>query len=100
MEKKRPNPLHLEVHPEYVDGCFPCKMSTIRIHSTALSLANQGKGAAPDGQTDRQYVKEMFESRRSAGLPDPIPATKQAAALAPAAGPMAGKKYREINGGI
>jgi hypothetical protein len=84
------------------DGlCFKHKIKTLRFGTEEFARARRGGGPGLRGdETDREYVRNMYEARRKSGLPDPIPANKKAAALAPAAGPMRGKKYKEANNGL
>ncbi len=82
------------------DGlCFPHKIKTIHMDIDGLRRDNRGEGAAGN-MGNREYVKDMYEKRRSAGMSDPEPANSEAAKLAPAIGTRGGKKYRAANGGL
>lgn len=91
---------HWETHPEFVEGCNPCKWATIRTSTETFTRERRGEGPDGDGGTG-SYVRKMFAQRRAEGKPDPIPANKASAQFAPAAGPMGNtKKYKEANNGI
>ena len=82
------------------DGlCFPHKIKTVRLDVAVLQRENRDLDAAGNLGTT-EYVKQMFETRRAAGLSDPEPANKHAAKYAPAIGTAGGKKYRKANGGL
>lgn len=92
---------HWETHPEYVEGCQPCKWATVRTSTERFTRQRKGEGpGAQADMNDREYVRKMYEDRRAQGLPDPIPDNAKAAALAPAAGPVRDKKYKEANNGL
>ena len=72
------------------DGlCFPHKIRTVQTNTTAIKMERQGRDVT-DGRGTREYVRDMYEKRRAAGLEDPIPENKKAAAFAPRKGPMNG----------
>ena len=76
---------HLERHPTYVEGCFGCKVATVRGNTANLAREREGRG--PGGSmTNREYVKSMYEARRANGYPDPEPENRKAAAFAPKRG--------------
>lgn len=77
--------IHWETHPEYVEGCFACKISTVTGNTANLRRDREGRGPGGDMST-REYVKDMYEKRRARGLPDPEPENRKAAAMAPARG--------------
>lgn len=79
--------MHNRVHPDYVEGCDTCKLSSIRFNTAGLKASNTGKGPT-SGMTDREYARDMYEKRRAAGLPDPEPANAQAAKFAVPKGVM------------
>lgn len=76
---------HWETHPEYVDGCFGCKLTTVNADASTFTRERNGDGVT-GGMTNREYVKDMYEKRRAAGLEDPVPSNKKAAAFAPGKG--------------
>jgi hypothetical protein len=84
------------------DGvCFPHKIKSVRFGVEGIARERKGGGPGVTGtEGTREYVRQMYEQRRKDGLPDPVPANKEAAKFAPAAGPMANKKYREANNGL
>jgi hypothetical protein len=90
---------HWETHPEYVKGCQPCKWATLNMGTAEFTMERKGEGPMGNDGT-RAYVRNMFESRRAAGMTDPIPSTPAAAKFAPAMGMQRDKKYRKINGGL
>ncbi len=82
------------------DGlCFPHKIKTVNMDIDHLRRDNMGAGVAGN-LGNKEYVKQMYENRRAAGMSDPEPANKEAAKYAPAAGTSGGKKYRAQNGGL
>lgn len=76
---------HWETHPTYVEGCFGCKISTVRGNTENLAREREGRGPGGD-MSNREYVRKMYEDRRAAGLEDPEPENRKAAALAPKRG--------------
>jgi hypothetical protein len=76
---------HWETHPEYVDGCYGCKLTTVTADAGSFSRERSGDGPT-SGMGTREYVKDMFESRRAAGREDPVPENRKAAAFAPGKG--------------
>ena len=90
---------HWETHPEFVEGCKPCKWATVGLSTATITRERSGKGPMGDGGT-REYVRKMFEDRRREGRSDPVPMTPEARKFMPAAGPMRDKKYKEANGGL
>jgi len=90
---------HWDTHPEFVDGCKPCKWASVSMGTAMITQERQGKGLMGDMGT-RKYVEKMFADRRRDGQADPVPATKEAAKFAPAMGVMRDKKYRKDNGGL
>lgn len=95
--------LHQErTHPEYVEGCFGCKISSVKIGGTAALRREREGTDVTDGKGTATYVKEMYAKMRAAGRPDPRPQNKKAARYAPAAGPLlrGSKKYKEANNGL
>ncbi len=82
------------------DGlCFKHKIQTLHFDLKDLRMENRGLDAS-GGLGTTEYVKQMYENRRAAGLNDPAPANKKAARYAPAIGTRGGKKYRAANGGL
>ena len=79
--------------------CFPHKMKTVGFNLKHLHADVQGDNVQGDIGTT-EYVKNMYENRRAAGMADPEPANAEAAKYAPAIGTRGGKKYREANGGL
>ena len=90
---------HWETHPEYTEGCQPCKWATVSLSSATISLERKGEGPHGDLGT-REYVNKMFEDRRRDGRPDPVPAEGNDGAFAPAEGVARDKNYKKINGGL
>ncbi len=90
---------HWETHPDVVEGCKPCKWTTIGLSSAGITRERKGEGPMGDSGT-REYVSKMFADRRREGMADPIPTTPQARKFMPAAGVMRDRKYREANGGL
>ena len=90
---------HWETHPVYVDGCHPCRWTTVALSSATITQERKGEGPMGDGGT-QEYVNKMFADRRRDGLSDPVPTTPQAAKFAPAAGVSRGKSYKKNNGGL
>ena len=90
---------HWETHPQEVEGCKPCKWTTIGLATGQFTLERKGEAAMGDNGT-RAYVEHMFEQRRSAGLSDPIPTDDNNGKFAPAIGVHGGKKYRKANAGL
>lgn len=89
---------HFETHPEYVEGCFGCKLTTIAGHTAALRMEREGRDVT-GGEGTKAYVENMYREARAKGERDPIPANSKAAAYAPAAGVLGNtKEYRRING--
>lgn len=76
---------HLEKHPEFVEGCFGCKLTTLHVNSAALRMHN-AEGDVTGGRGTAAYVKDMYADARAKGQEDPIPANKKAAAFAPRKG--------------
>ncbi len=77
--------IHRESHPVYVEGCKPCKWSTLSLHSVSLSQERRGEGLT-GGMTNREYVHKMYADRRREGLPDPEPENAKAAVNVPKEG--------------
>ncbi len=90
---------HRETHPQDVEGCKPCKWTSIGLSSAQFTRERKGRGPLGDGGS-REYVEHMFEQRRSAGMSDPVPASENDGRWAPAVGVKGGKKYREANAGL
>lgn len=68
------------------DGlCFKHKLDTVSINTQNLKKEREGKDVT-GGAGTATYVRDMYESRRAAGLPDPIPENREAARYAPARG--------------
>lgn len=79
------------------DGlCLTHKLKTVRSNMGHLRRERNGEDAT-GGMGTEAFVRDMYEKRRAAGLPDPEPANKEAARYAPAAGIHADKKYRQVN---
>jgi hypothetical protein len=82
------------------DGlCFAHKIKTVRTNIADLRRENKGEGVSGSDGTEK-YVRSMYETRRSQGLPDPVPENAEAAKFAPAIGVHGGKEYRKVNGGL
>lgn len=90
---------HWETHPEYQDGCQPCKWATVGLSAAQITKERRGEGPMGDSGT-QEYVNKMFKDRRSASMADPIPENAHAAKFAPAIGVNGGSKYRKANGGL
>ena len=90
---------HWETHPDIVEGCKPCKWTTVGLSAAGIKRERQGMGSHGDEGT-RAYVNHMFEQRRADGRADPIPENAEARKFMPAVGVHGGKKYREANGGL
>lgn len=70
------------------DGlCFPHKIKTVQVDTGMVKRERAGVDVSM-GRGTREYVRDMYERRRAAGLPDPEPKNKKAAAFAPAKGPI------------
>lgn len=79
--------IHARKHPTLdVAGCYGCKIAGINMSTAVISRERNGDTPGKPGQSHREYVREMYESRRAAGLEDPIPENAKAAAYAPAKG--------------
>jgi hypothetical protein len=91
---------HWETHPEYVEGCNPCRWATVGVSTATITQERRGGGPMGDSGT-RAYVNKMFADRRRDGLSDPVPTTAEARKFMPAAG-VAGntKEYKKANGGL
>jgi hypothetical protein len=90
---------HWETHPEYIEGCDPCRWATVTPATQVITLERKGEG--PHGDLgSREYVNKMFEDRRRNGLPDPVPAEGNDGRWAPAAGVNRSKDYKKVNGGL
>ena len=76
---------HWETHPDYVEGCFGCKLTTVKGNTENLSRERAGVDVT-GGMGTSEYVKKMYEDRRAAGLPDPEPENKKSAKFAPRRG--------------
>lgn len=82
------------------DGvCLRHKLLTVSSNSEALRQERNGTDLT-EGKGMATYVRDMYEKRRSAGLPDPEPATRAAAKWVPKMPVNNRKKYRENNGGM
>ena len=90
---------HWETHTDIVEGCKPCKWTTIGLSSAGITRERKGQGPMGDNGT-REYVHKMFSDRRGAGMADPIPENAEARKYMPAVGVHGGRKYREANGGL
>lgn len=78
---------HQEKHPFLdVEGCYGCRIAGVRFGVSSITRERNGEGPGKPGQTNREYVHEMYATRRAAGLEDPIPENRKAAAYAPATG--------------
>jgi hypothetical protein len=65
------------------DGlCLPHKLKTASFNVGSLKRERNGADAS-GGRGTREYVRDMYEKRRAAGLPDPIPENSKSAAFAP-----------------
>jgi hypothetical protein len=84
------------------DGvCFACKIKSVRFGVEGVARERKGKGPGLTGyESTSEYVRQMYAQRRKDGLADPVPANKEAAKFAPAAGVMRDKKYKEANNGL
>ena len=90
---------HRETHPEYQDGCLPCKWSTVGTDTHTFTLERKGEGPMGDEGT-RAFVEKMYTDRRRDGRADPVPKNKEAAKFAPAAGVARSKNYKKDNNGL
>ena len=54
-----------EVHPEYVDGCFMCKVSNVQ-----LSVGDANSGLTENGWTRKSWQGELdaYKSARAQGI--------------------------------
>lgn len=69
------------------DGlCFYHKLQTVYTSTATITRERKGQGPAHGDGGTREYVRSMYQQRRAAGLPDPIPENSKAAAFAPAKG--------------
>jgi hypothetical protein len=92
--------IHQErTHPEFVDGCYGCKLTTINLSAAGVKMERIGKDVT-GGRGTRRYVQDMYARARAAGKPDPVPDNAEAAAFAPAAGVVRPKNYKANNGGL
>lgn len=82
------------------DGlCFPHKAKTVNMGIEFLKMDNRNKGV-DGGMGTAEYVKQMYENRRAAGMHDPEAANEKAAIYAPKP-PLIGRKaYRKANNGL
>jgi hypothetical protein len=88
---------HRETHPELdVEGCFGCKVTTIRSATVGLARERMGTDVTA-GRGTTEYVRGMYEKRRADGLPDPIPENSKAARYAPPMGVIRDKKLKGVN---
>ena len=76
---------HWDTHPDFVEGCYGCRLTTVGTDIQGLLLENRG-GDVTNGRGTREYVRDMYAKRRAAGLPDPEPSNAKSAAFAPARG--------------
>ncbi len=79
--------------------CFKHKIRTLHFDLDGLKRENRDLDVS-GGLGTTEYVKQMYENRRAAGLCDPEPENEKAARYAPAIGTRGGKKYRAANGGL
>lgn len=69
--------------PVNKDGlCLPHKLKTVSMETSTLKREREGRDVS-GGRGTREYVRDMYEQRRAAGLPDPVPENKKSAAFAP-----------------
>lgn len=89
-----------QTHPDYVEGCYGCKLTSINLSAAGVKMERTGKDVS-GGRGTRKYVHDMYARARAAGKPDPVPDNAEAAAYAPAAGVLGNtKKYKANNGGL
>lgn len=70
------------------DGvCLIHKLKSLNYGIARIKKEREGTDAT-GGRGTREYVRDMYEKRRAAGLPDPEPKNKKSAAFAPARGPV------------
>lgn len=86
-------------HPELVDGCYGCKLTTIQMSAADFALEREGKDVT-GGRGTSAYVKSMYAKARAAGRPDPEPMNSEAAKYAPPRGVFKTKKHIEANNGL
>ena len=63
---------HLEDHPEIIDGCYPCKIGSVRFNGV-YSLARMREA----GVTGRQLGKENRENFKKERGYEPYSATER-----------------------
>jgi hypothetical protein len=79
--------------------CFKHKILTLHFEIDGLKRENRDLDVT-GGLGNREYVKQMYENRRAAGLNDPEPENKKAAMFAPPIGVHGGKEHRARNEGL
>ena len=76
--------------PVNKDGvCLLHKLKTLNYGVEGLKRERNGADVT-GGRGTKEYVRDMYEQRRAAGMEDPVPKNKKAAAFAPRKGPMNG----------
>lgn len=51
-------------HPEYVEGCFACKVSTLRLAPSVASTTEWGAKAAADKAREKRWSQDMPAYKR------------------------------------
>ena len=62
--------LHHRTHPEYVDGCYPCKLVAVNIAASVFTSSAGGARAARLNKTEKQWDRdgEAYKRMRRDGL--------------------------------
>ena len=62
--------IHAQTHPEYVEGCFACKVSTVSVAPSATPTRQGGAEAANVNATEARWHKDMdaYKSMRDQGI--------------------------------
>ena len=60
-------------HPEYVEGCFACKVSTLRLAPSVASSTAWGARAAADKAREKRWDRDMpaYKRLRNQGFQPP-----------------------------
>ena len=81
-------------------GCYGCKILTVQLNTGSFTRERESRGIGFSDEGTAAYVRDMYASRRAAGMADPVAENAAAAKFAPAAGMSRNKKYRKANAGL
>lgn len=56
--------IHHRTHPEYVEGCFGCKVSTLMLAPSVAATTAWGGAAAREKAMERRWAKDMPAYKR------------------------------------